>query len=230
MRLNTPTAIMNSDSACYIIGAAQPADSSNECISEKIPEGRGNSISESITETTQIQIIEFSKLLTCLGDPSKFRMVARLHTVPGDLIETLEPLFEKAVYSRRMNALLIKMQSTIITIYASGIVTMTRLGNEDQARELLNNIIGRINRYIEEGDLKSLRNECKSRKRLDPMELTAYLPRTNCTQCGVKSCFYFSTMLAFSETTLGKCKLLQDPCYSANRDALERLISMVEVK
>jgi ArsR family metal-binding transcriptional regulator len=230
MRLNTPIAIMNSDSACYIIDASQPADSSNECISEKIPEGRGNSISESITETTQIQIIEFSKLLTCLGDPSKFRMVARLHTVPGDLIEALEPLFEKAVYSRRMNALLIKMQSTIITIYASGIVTMTRLDNEDQARGLLNNIIGRINRYIEERDLKSLRNECKSRKRLDPMELTAYLPRTNCTQCGVKSCFYFSTMLALSETTLEKCKLLQDPCYSANRDALERLISMIEVK
>jgi ArsR family metal-binding transcriptional regulator len=174
MRLNTPIAIMNSDSACYIIDASQPADSSNECISEKIPEGRGNSISESITETTQIQIIEFSKLLTCLGDPSKFRMVARLHTVPGDLIEALEPLFEKAVYSRRMNALLIKMQSTIITIYASGIVTMTRLDNEDQARGLLNNIIGRINRYIEERDLKSLRNECKSRKRLDPMELTAF--------------------------------------------------------
>ncbi|MDD1752163.1 MAG: hypothetical protein LUQ38_03615 [Methanotrichaceae archaeon] len=172
-----------------------------------------------------MHITEFSKLLTCLGDPSKFRMVARLHPVPGDLIEILEPLFEKAVYSRRMNALLIKIQSTIITIYASGIVTMTRLGNADQAKDLLNDVIGRVNQSIKEVDLNSLRIENESRKHLDPMEFIAYLPRTNCTQCGVKSCFYFSTMLAFSEATLEKCKFLKEAHYLANREALERLMN-----
>jgi ArsR family metal-binding transcriptional regulator len=173
----------------------------------------------------QIKITEFSKLLTCLGDPSKFRIVTRLHPAPGDLIESIEPLFEKAVYSRRMNATIIKIQSTIITIYASGIVTMTRLSNADQAGELLSDVIRRINQSIGASDLKSLRNAGNSRKRLDPMELTAYLPRTNCTKCGVKSCFYFATMLAYSEVTLEKCSLLQEARYSANKDALEWLIS-----
>jgi ArsR family metal-binding transcriptional regulator len=180
---------------------------------------------ESITVKTPIRITEFSKLLTCLGDPSKFRMVARLYPAPGDLIEILELPFEKAVYSQRMNALIIKIQSTMITIYASGIVTMTRLSNDDQARKLLSDVINKVNQSINEVDLKSLRSEGRSRKRLDPMELNVYLPRTNCTQCGVKSCFHFSTMLAYSEATLEKCKLLQEARYSSNKESLERLMS-----
>ncbi len=226
MQLNTPTVTMNSDSGYSLVGEAQPAGSYNKCIPGKISERSANTNMESTTGKTPMQIIEFSKLLTCLGDPSKFRMVARLHSAPGDLIEILEPLFEKAVYSQRMNALIIKIQSTMITIYASGIVTMTRLSNADQARELLNDVMGRINQSINEVDLKSLRNEGESRKHLDPMELTAYLPRTNCTQCGAKSCFYFSTMLAYSEATLEKCKPLQEARYSANREALEKLMSV----
>jgi len=152
-------------------------------------------------------------------------MVARLHPAPGKLVETLKLQFEKAVYSRRMNATLIKIQSTIITIYASGIVTMTRLGDADQARELLNDVISQINKPFRDADLKLLRSEGKSRMHLDPMELTFHLPRTNCTQCGVKSCFYFSILLAYSEVTLEKCKPLQEMRYYANREALERIIS-----
>ncbi len=141
------------------------------------------------------------------------------------MIEAIEPLFEKAAYSQRMNAIIIKIQGTIITIYASGIVTMTRLSDVVQAKELLNEVISRINQSIRMADHKSLINAGKSRKRLDPMELTAYLPRTNCMKCGVKSCFYFSIMLAYSEAALEKCTPLQETRYSSNRDALERLMS-----
>lgn len=206
---------------------ARPESDYNECFPRKIPEGCTKSNLELITEKPPMRITNFSNLLTCLGDPSKFRMVARLHPAPGELVETLGQQFEKAVYSRRMNAILIKIQSTIITIYASGIVTMTRQGNADQARELLNDVVDRINKSFKEVDLKLLHSEGKSRKHLDPMELTAYLPRTNCTQCGVKSCFYFSTMLACSEVTLDKCKPLQETRYYANREVLEKIMSSV---
>ena len=206
---NTVPAIMSLDNDCFPVGETRPTSYNNQCISEN----------------STLQITQFSKLLTCLGDQSKFRMVARLHPAPGKLVETLKSQFEKAVYSRRMNATLIKIQSTIITIYASGIVTMTRLGNADHARELLNDVISQINKSFEDADIKLLFNEGKSGMHLDPMELTSHLPRTNCTQCGVKSCFYFSTLLAYSETTLEKCKPLQEKRYLENREALERIIS-----
>jgi ArsR family metal-binding transcriptional regulator len=215
---------MNSNNDYSPASEARPAGNNNVCLPKKIPEGSTKANSESITEKPAMQITKLSKLLICLGDPSKFRMVARLDPAPGELVETLETIFEKAVYSRRMNAILIKIQSTIITIYASGIVTMTRLGNADQARELLNDVVDRINRSAKEMDLKLLHREHESRKHPDPMELTAYLPRTNCMQCGMKSCFYFSTMLAYSEATLEKCKLLQETHYYANREVLERLM------
>jgi len=206
---NTVPATMSLDNDCFPVGETRPTSYNNQCISEN----------------STLQITQFSKLLTCLGDQSKFRMVARLNPAPGKLVETFKSQFEKAVYSRRMNATLIKIQSTIITIYASGIVTMTRLGNADHARELLNDVISQINKSFEDADLKLLCNEGKFRMHLDPMELTSHLPRTNCMQCGVKSCFYFSTLLAYSEATLEKCKPLQEKRYLANREALERIIS-----
>jgi ArsR family metal-binding transcriptional regulator len=223
MKYNLPFLTMNSYNFYFLYNALLVGPSDN-CIPGKIQEGISRTNSESITGTTPMKIKEFSKLLTCLGDPTKFRMVARLHPKPGDLIVAFEPLFEKAVYSKRMNALLIKIQSTIITIYASGIVTMTRLNNADQAAVLLNDVIGSINQSIKEVDLKRIRSDGESRKRLDPMEITAYLPRTNCAQCGVKSCFYFSTMLAYSEATLEKCQPLKEARYLANKRALEMLM------
>ena len=217
---------MNPNEGNLHIDAAQPACPHDECIPEIFSKTSANKNLEANTGRTPMQISEFSQLLICLGDPSKFRVVARLHPAPEGLIMTLERLFEKAVYSRRMNALLIKIQSTIITIYATGIVTMTRLNNADQAKELLNDVIGRINQSVNEGDLKSLRGQGEPRMHLDPMELTIHLPRTNCAKCGVKSCFYFATMLAYSEATLEKCQLLHEERYSANRVALEKLMSV----
>ena len=160
-------------------------------------------------------------------------MVARLCPGPGDLIEIFEPMFEMAVLSRRMNALIIKMQSMIITIYASGIVTMTRQESADQAEEQLNYVVDRINQCIKqpglESDLKSrslFKNEV-SGKRPDPMELTALLPRINCTECGAKSCFYFSILLACSLADIEKCPHLKEERYSVNKRELERLMNEV---
>ncbi len=216
---------MNADNGCFSAGETRPTSYYDERIPARTIDVSSRTNLESVSENTALKITQFSKLLICLGDNSKFRMVARLQPAPGKLVETLNLQFEKAVYSRRMNAVLIKIQSTIITIYASGIVTMTRLGNADQARNLLNDVISQINKSFEDADLKLLRCEGKSRMCLDPMELTAYLPRTNCMQCGVKSCFYFSTLLAYSEVTIEKCKPLQEKRYSANREAIESIIS-----
>jgi ArsR family metal-binding transcriptional regulator len=217
-------AIMSPDNDCFPIGETRPTSYNNKYIPGSTIDESFKTDLESTSEKPRLQITQFSKLLICLGDQSKFRMVARLHPAPGKMVETLKSQFEKAVYSQRLNATLIKIQNTIITIYASGIVTMTRLGDANQARELLNDVISQINKSYDE-DLKLLRSEGKSKMNLDPMELAFHLPRTNCTQCGVKSCFYFSTQLAYSEVTLDKCKPLQEEHYIGNREALERIIN-----
>ncbi len=172
-----------------------------------------------------MRVTEFSPLFTCLGDPSKFRMMARLSPPPGDLVKILEPVFEKAVYSGRMNALLIKSQSTLITVYASGAVTMTQLCDAGHARALLNDILIKINQLLAGSGGNEPESNRGSGTRPDPMEINARLPRTNCKQCGVESCFGFSILVAYSEAALERCKPLQQACYFANRMSLEELIT-----
>ena len=179
-------------------------------------------------ESLPIEIREVSNLLTCLGDPLKFRMVARVDPAPGDSIERLDRMWEKAVYSRRMKALLIKRESTLIAIYASGIITLTRLENEDRGREILAEVVAKINNAFREKEHVSDRH-IRSRRCIDPMELISYLPRTNCAQCGAKSCFSFATGLAYSEVLLEKCIPLQDELFSAKREALKRLLGLDHV-
>jgi ArsR family metal-binding transcriptional regulator len=218
---------MSLDNNCRYAGETRPTGNNNECISRRTIGKSSKTDSEYIGNYSPLQIKQFSKLLICLGDQSKFRMVARLHPAPGMTVETIASKFEKAVYSRRINATLIKMQNTVITIYASGIVTMTRLGDANQARELLGDVIGRINKSSEGENAKLPCDERELALKIDPMEVTIHLPRTNCMQCGVKSCFYFSILLACSEATLEKCKPLQEKRYLANREALGRIINGV---
>jgi ArsR family metal-binding transcriptional regulator len=218
---------MTSDNDCLCAGETRPTGNNNECISRRTIDKDHGTDSEYLSKNPPLQIRQFSKLLTCLGDQSKFRMVARLHPAPGMVVETIASIFEKAVYSRRMNAALIKLQNTVITIYASGIVTMTRLGDANQARELLGDVIGRINKSSEGANSKLPCDEREPSLHIDPMEVTIHLPRTNCMQCGVKSCFYFSILLACSETTLEKCKPLQEKRYLANKEALGKIINSI---
>lgn len=175
-------------------------------------------------EKSDLNVREYSKLLTCLGDRNKFRVVARLAPPPRHLLATMDPYFEKSTYSKKMNALLVKSESTIITVYDSGIVTMTRLNNDDHGREILDNVIATINRIRAGGSAGDTEQIRGSRNPVDPMEINGALPRSNCGKCGYKSCYYFATMLAFEETCLEKCIPLHEDGYAANRETVSSLI------
>jgi ArsR family metal-binding transcriptional regulator len=170
-------------------------------------------------------ITEYSPLLVCLGDPAKFRIVARLSPFPEDILTKMGSLFEKAIYSKKIDALLIRRESTIITVYSSGIVTMTRLKNEEQSRQILQDIIDSINNALMTGTGDEIRRVHGIRRQIDPMEINSHLPHSNCGKCGFKSCLFFATMIAFSEAGLERCTPLFEDQYAAGRDAVAELIS-----
>jgi ArsR family metal-binding transcriptional regulator len=172
----------------------------------------------------KFKVVEFSPLLTCLGDPAKFRIIAQISPEPKDTLMVMDPLFEKATCSKKMRALLIKKENSIITLYSRGIVTMTRLKNEDHGRQLLGDMIDRINGSLATGTAGDIQQGSGARRQIDPFEINGYLPHSNCGKCGFKSCFFFATMLAFSEVEIEKCIPLLDESNTANREAVVKLI------
>jgi ArsR family metal-binding transcriptional regulator len=170
-------------------------------------------------------IVEYSPLLICLGDPTKFRTVARLSPQPRDILTRMDHLFEKSTYSKKMDALFIKRESTLITVFASGIVTMTRLNSDDHGRQILHDVVDKMNGVFINGNSDNIRQVPDIHRRIDPMEITRALPHSNCGKCGFKSCFFFATMLAFSEVGMERCAPLFEERYTANREAVANLIN-----
>ena len=177
-----------------------------------------------LIDKNNLNVIEYSRLLTCLGDRNKFRVVARLTPSPQHFLAKMDPYFDKSTYSKKMNALLIKSENTLITVYTSGIVTMTRLNSDDHGREILGDVVATIDRVRSEESLDETAPVHPSRNPADPMEINEALPHSNCGKCGFKSCFYFATMLAFEETCLEKCTPLHEDGYTSNRNTVSSLI------
>jgi ArsR family metal-binding transcriptional regulator len=171
-----------------------------------------------------LNVMEYSRLLTCLGDRNKFRVVARLTPPPQHILAEMDAYFDKSTYSKKMNALLVKSENTLITVYTSGIVTMTRLNSDDHGREILEDVVDTINRIRIKESWDETAPARPARNPVDPMEINEALPHSNCGKCGFKSCFYFATMLAFEETCLEKCTPLHEDGYTSNRETVSSLI------
>jgi ArsR family metal-binding transcriptional regulator len=172
----------------------------------------------------KFKVVEYSPLLTCLGDPAKFRIIAQLSPAPEDTLMVMDSFFEKATYSKKVGALLIRRENSIITLYSGGIVAMTRLASGDHGRQILKETVDRINASLATGNSDDIRQGSGARRQIDPFEINGHLPRSNCGKCGFKSCFFFATLLAFSEVGIEKCTPLLDESNTASREAVTKLI------
>ncbi|MDM7934291.1 MAG: (Fe-S)-binding protein, partial [Methanothrix sp.] len=163
-----------------------------------------------------LEVTEVRQLLPCIADETKFRVIARMEPPLGGALRLIEPLFPRARYSERIGALIIQRGSAIITLYASGNVTMTMMGSKEEAKAILEGLRGTINDAIEKGVTPVPREKVK----VDHTEVYRYLPRTDCRACGEQSCYSFAIRLVAKETTLDKCTPLLDPRYDTNLETL----------
>jgi ArsR family metal-binding transcriptional regulator len=188
------------------------------------PGQKGTGNSHETNEGQKFKVVEYSPLLTCLGDPAKFRIIAQLSPAPRDTLMVMDSLFEKATYSKKMGALLIKKENSIITLYSRGIVTMTRLTSKDHGRQVLDDMVAKINGSLATSNADDIQQGSGARRQIDPFEINGHLPHTNCGKCGFKSCFFFATMLAFAEVGMEKCTPLLDERHAANRAEVVKLV------
>jgi ArsR family metal-binding transcriptional regulator len=170
-----------------------------------------------LSDLEMIDVAEVSQLLPCPGDLSRFRITAKITPPLEDGIRLLEPVFPRSRYSERMRAMIIQMQSTMVTMYSSGNVSMTMLKAEEEANAVLEELKSTVNYAISAGGKGG-------RPRADPMDINRHLAHTNCGECGEKSCYYFAIKLANGDATIDRCRPLQEPRYSSNRERLKVLM------
>jgi len=177
-------------------------------------------IKKDLAGTKPLEVVELRQLLPCIADSTKFRIIARFEPPLGGALKLLEPLFPRARYSERIGALIIQKGNILITIYSTGIVTMTMIQSEKEARETLDDLKKTINDAIVKGVTPVQREKVK----VDHAEIYQYLPKTDCQICGEQSCYAFAIKLVGRETTLDKCTPLLEAKYTTNLEHIRTLL------
>jgi ArsR family metal-binding transcriptional regulator len=177
-------------------------------------------VKRDLTGTKPIEVAELRQLLPCIADQTKFRIIARFDPPLGGALKLLEPLFPRARYSEKIGALIVQKGNILITIYATGNVTMTMIKSESEAREMLEILQKTINEAIAKGVTPVPRETV----RVDHAEIYKYLPKTNCQVCGEQSCYSFAIRLVGGDTALDKCTPLLEAKYATNLEHLRALL------
>jgi ArsR family metal-binding transcriptional regulator len=175
---------------------------------------------KNLAGTRPLQVVELRQLLPCIADASKFRIIARFEPPLGGALKLLEPLFPRARYSDKIGALIIQKGNILITIYATGNVTMTMIKSEEEARETLEDLKKTINEAIAKGVTPVPREKVK----VDHAEIYKYLPKTDCRICEEQSCYAFAIKLVGRETALDKCTPLLEARYDTNLEHIKTLL------
>lgn len=161
------------------------------------------------------------KKMPCIADPQKLRVIAK---VEGELYKAfpyLNRIREDAVYSQALQTITLKNGEKTLTISPTHI-TMTLIEDENEANRLLEELKNLINSVYEKKD--QIEPLFEMRKNLKVKDIIQYLPRTDCKQCGERSCFAFAYKLLNGETELKRCKEIEKEDYYEMKQTLYEIL------
>ena len=170
-----------------------------------------------------VKKVEIAQVMPCIADPAKIRVIAKADHRLEEVLPFLDRVIPTALYSGKAGFLTYKRGLSIITLHASGEIAMTQIADNEEAVKILNEIKDKINdtwAQREEIDL----SESKERIQLGPLDLYAYLPKTNCGKCGEKTCMAFAMKVLNEGKKLSDCPVLAEDKYRGARDTLVSLL------
>jgi len=155
----------------------------------------------------RIEFIEIQTTELCTADPNKIRIVAQAVAFPAGLLPYVAALIPRASYSAEMGYVTWKEELRTHSIFVSGKVTITQLGNREEAIEKLEELKRKLNDIWARRDSIDLRAK---KRRIGPLEVYRLLPKTNCGKCGLQACMAFSVELLSGNKKLSDCIEVKD--------------------
>ena len=161
--------------------------------------------------------VRITRVMDCLADPTKIRVVAGFSRDVQEVLPYLAALLPQAGYNHGAGILTLLRQGRMITVYPQ-VVTLAKALDEEDAQEVLEWLRDRINEaHTRRDELEP----CLERRRV-PRLLDVYqlLPRDNCRRCGEATCMAFAVRLIVAEVRLEDCPRLDEPEFARNRTRL----------
>jgi ArsR family metal-binding transcriptional regulator len=161
------------------------------------------------------------KVLPCLADSSKIRVVAELDSDVGEVLPYLSAALKDVVFNPDEKTLIFKKGDIRFT-FRRNAITATKLRDVEAAYEELGRVVNSINDVWERRAAITPRFE--RGVRLTALQLCKGFPATNCRDCSEPSCLSFAEKLLSGKTSVLACKPLFTPKFRWKRLALLHLL------
>lgn len=168
-----------------------------------------------------LQTIEITHVSPCFADTSKIRLKAKLSDDVAELMPYINGAMSNAVYNPHAPNLTLYRDFRLITLHPQEL-TMIKALNTTDARQVLAWLQDLIN------DTAVRREEItpvyEAKQRPHPLQLYAWLPRTNCRQCGEKTCLAFAALLFCGQQHFERCAPMFTEDYREQREVMVELV------
>ena len=160
---------------------------------------------------------KINRVLPCLADPMKIRVIADVSEEIHEVFPYLNATLKGCIYNHAANTLTIRKDQVLITLHALHI-TLAKIEDEKEAEELLAWLRDLINETHE--NRNQIEPNYSMAAELKALDLFKLLPGTNCKQCGEPTCLAFAVKLAGRDIEIRKC----DPLFSEKYQEKQKVL------
>ncbi len=164
---------------------------------------------------------KIARILPCLADPEKIRVVAELSDEIHEVFPYLNAVLKGCIYNHPALTLTIKKDGKLLTLHFQHI-TLTKIEDEKEAEEILKWLQNLINETYEHRD--QIEPNFSKGAELKALDIFKLLPGTSCKKCGEMTCLAFAVKLVGRDIEITKCDPLFSEKYQEKRNVLLELL------
>lgn len=169
--------------------------------------------------------IRIVRVMDCLADPAKIRVIAEFSDDVQEALPYLAALLPQAGYNHAASILSLIHEGRLISLYPR-VATVAKAADERDAATTLEWLRELINEaYARRHELRP----CLQRRHA-PILLDIYrlLPKTNCGLCGEATCMAMAGRFILGNARLSECSLLEAAEFGRNRRLLGEWLGIVD--
>ena len=163
-----------------------------------------------------------TEILPCVVNPEWIRIKTELSDDVSEVLPYLNAVLKDAVYNPEGKSLTFRFRGgqMLVTIFPRAI-NLAQVPSREEGEEALNELRDLINRTWEGRKEITPVYEKRALKARDVLDL---LPKTNCRECGLPTCFAFAMSVIQGRRKPEDCPPLNRPEFGEKRKALEDLL------
>ncbi len=157
----------------------------------------------------------------CNFSAEKVNALVALSDDISEVLPYLNTVLKGLQYIDKNKILTVKRGGHLIT-FRPREIAITKLEDEKEAREVVEDLKQIVNETYQ--NRNKIEPDYTMGKELKSSDILKVLPRTNCKECGERTCFAFSYKLIRHEVEISKCTPLLSEKYEENRKTLLELL------